>query len=339
MSHPREERRRKRREDRLEKEAERQGRSSDEVRVQLVDGGLDRLDQERVLQADVLLVTVTETETTELVQAAEGETGHKVTRQRGKAGRYRILGDIGKQRVLAIRLREQGSYSPQGSAFTCYAALAETGATTLTGVGTAFAVNTIQQQIGDVLVSTSLVLYEEARIRDGTVETPDRADSPAAPCWLAERLRILGLTRRTVPEEEATPYEYHYDERARVRASSVWVKRLREVQRVQPETVSFHFGTLLAGGAHIESEVFRDELVRRVERVPSDYDPVVGGEMEAAGLAAACEQSGADWLVVKGVSDFATAASRAQIEANRITAARNAARSALHALSLDPSMA
>lgn len=298
-----------RREKRLQEEASRQSRTVDQVRAQLVDQGLDRIERAVALRADVLLVTVTSTETEELERAAMDLTGEKVKRLSGQAGRYRILGEIGGQRVSAIRLREQGSYSPRGSAFTCYGARAETSATSLIGIGTAYGVDKISQQFGDVLVSTSLALYDEAAVREGA--SPDS-------------------------------YEYHYEERARALASAGWIDRFRMLQDdkwAPSNTASFWFGTLLAGSTHIESEAFRNELVERVQRIPSDYDPVVGGEMEAAGLAAVGKSGSVEWIVVKGISDFATPASRAQIEETRVTAARNAARSVLRALTLTPSMA
>jgi nucleoside phosphorylase len=88
-------------------------------------------------------------------------------------------------------------------------------------------------------------------------------------------------------------------------------------------------GVVLSGGARVESARFRDELL---EQLPPLEPAVIGGEMEAAGAVAASSPEEAGWIVVKGISDFADAASRARIEETRETAARNAARVVLRAL-------
>lgn len=58
-------------------------------------------------------------------------------------------------------------------------------------------------------------------------------------------------------------------------------------------------GDLLSGEKLIDDKMYRDELVRA-------YAPVVGGEMEGYGLAAAAHsESISEWIVVKGICDYA----------------------------------
>jgi adenosylhomocysteine nucleosidase len=90
---------------------------------------------------------------------------------------------------------------------------------------------------------------------------------------------------------------------------------------------------MLSGAARIQSQRFRDELVRSL---PADGDPIVGGEMEGVGLLAASLSSDDPiWCVVKGISDFADEGRDAAIEECRPIACRNAAAFVLAALTND----
>lgn len=90
-------------------------------------------------------------------------------------------------------------------------------------------------------------------------------------------------------------------------------------------------GTLLSGGAIVQSASYRDRLVRwHGSQAPSD---IVGGEMEAAGLVAAADDQ--DWLLVKGVCDMGDGESRSNQELLRQwqqDASRNAAITILETL-------
>jgi nucleoside phosphorylase len=233
------------------------------------------------------------TELEELQKAAEARrlTWEPVF---GTVGEYYSLGHLAGDRVLALKLGAIGSSAPEGSAFTCHRALAETGATSVIGVGTAFAVNEDVQSIGDVLVSTALFLYQESTAHDDSV---------------------LGV-RHTWSAE------------ARIAASQRWVERLRAHKRAGG-TPEMHFGVVLTGSTRVESARYRDQLANSV---PRGDDPIVGGEMEASGIAAACRDP-AQWVVVKGISDFGTRQSRKQLKATRVAAARSAANCVLDVLS------
>lgn len=282
----------------------------EELRQQALKHGLEhleRLERARALEVDVLLVTATSTEFAELQKAATAARLSS-TRVRGKASVYLQLGVLNHDRVAAIKLSEIGSFSKAGSAVTCSRAIAETGATSIVVVGTAFGVDDSTltqdsgpvQRIGDVLVSEALHRYDHGDVKDD--------------------LSVLG-------------YRYDYSATATVTASERWVKHLRTAwskwQHTNGTEARAHFGVLLAGGARIESQTFRDHLVARV---PATASAVIGGEMEAEGVAAVCSADGVDWVVVKGISDFATAASRANIKATRGTAAARAAAFTLFAL-------
>ncbi len=63
---------------------------------------------------------------------------------------------------------------------------------------------------------------------------------------------------------------------------------------------TLHIGGLLSGEKLIDSLDYREELKARVGQ-----DDIVGGEMEATGLATALDGHATQWLVVKGICDFA----------------------------------
>jgi hypothetical protein len=122
---------------------------------------------------------------------------------------------------------------------------------------------------------------------------------------------------------------------ARRRASLTWVERFRRIADEfdrTGETERVIVGTLLSGGARIESARFRDALI---SNIPAMDPPIVGGEMEAVGAVSAATSDDIDepgWIVVKGIADFADAPSRAKIEESRNGAARSAARVVLRTL-------
>lgn len=290
-----------RRHTRLRAEAATREKPFHELRSSFIDTGLDLSERERALQVDVLLVCATKTEFEQL-EAAARDRGLAWDPRTGAGGTYHQLGRVGHDRVSVLRLASMGSYTPDGSAFACFRARAETRATSVIGVGMAFGINEAVQGIADVLVSTSVFLYEDCRVRD----------DPATGGFRHEPLK-----------------------EARVDASERWVTRFRALKNKgwTPSSgeCELHFGRVLAGSKLIESAAFRDELVR--ERVPPADDPVVGGEMEAAGIAAACRPPG-EWIIVKGICDYATKESRRHVPKTRVPAARAAADCVLDALAM-----
>ena len=93
---------------------------------------------EGALEADVLLVAAVSSEWNALRDEARAQRYDwvKVRGQSGSSGgprEYRRIGMVGRHRVVATRLPETGSFSPGGSAFTCYEARLETSARQGTG--------------------------------------------------------------------------------------------------------------------------------------------------------------------------------------------------------------
>lgn len=222
------------------------------------------------------------------------------------------LGAIGGETVLAVgcsRLAGRpvmGPHGRLGSAARGVRYLAATGAQGIIQVGMAFGISRGHQQIGDVLISTSLAPYDQRDVKP----------SPNPPGYVNDYT--------TVRTEPARP--------------SLVERCRREAGRTTFE-FGVQFGALLSGSARIHSAAFRDELYRTV---PHGNDPIVGGEMEGVGLLAAAVKADDPvwpvWCVVKGISDFADEQRDEEIVTGRPLAARNAARFVLSGLVNDAAM-
>jgi adenosylhomocysteine nucleosidase len=260
-------------------------------------------------QCTLLLFVATSTEEDALKDAAthRGIPFEKVKdpelRQYGW-GEYHWLGPIGSEIVIAVRpTREKGNAAMGALGRLGVAAKAmrfrlATGAKGIVQLGMAFGIDPQQQSIGDVLVSSCLIPYDNRDIKPA----PD-----GHPGYVAD---------------------YSRANREQARSSLVELFR-RELKR-GGHPFSIHIGAMLSGAARIHCRAFRDELVAGV---PGGEDPIVGGEMEGVGLLAA--STAADdpiWCVVKGLSDFGDEGRDEAIKTSPPTACRNAAEPVLSSL-------
>jgi nucleoside phosphorylase len=221
-----------------------------------------------------------------------------------KLGEYHWLGEVGSETVVAIRPSREGgrlvmgAIGRLGSAAKAIRFQEATGARGIVQLGMAFGIDQRTQRLGDVLVSTSIIPYDNRDVR------------PA-------------------PEGRGG-YVFEYSQANRQPARPALVNLFVREQRRGGHPFGIHVGAILSGAARIHSASFRDELVRSV---PAGEDPIVGGEMEGVGLLAA--STGPDdpiWCVVKGISDFADENRNAAIDESRPRACRNAADLVLSAL-------
>ncbi|WP_324567051.1 NACHT domain-containing protein [Accumulibacter sp.] len=133
-------------------------------------------------------------------------------------------------------------------------------------VGIAFGVNPLKQKIGDVLISENIRAYELGRVNaDGGFTL--RSDKPPASVALYQRFLHLDQCRRA--NESACLY---------------W-----------PEV---RFGTLLSGNKLVDNVDYRQGLQKHEAEA-------IGGEMEAIGIHFAAFRHRVDWLIVKGICDWA----------------------------------
>lgn len=164
-------------------------------------------------------------------------------------------------------------------------------------VGIAFGVNPEKQSIGDILVSQRLLLYELQRV------STDKEGKP-----------IL-ISRGDRPH--ASPWLFD-----RFRSADLYWKRPNERPKV-------HFGLILSGEKLIDNMDFREQL-RALE------PEAIGGEMEGGGLYVACGDSKVDWILVKGICDWADGHKDQNRDENQRLAAHNAASFVLRMLEQAP---
>jgi adenosylhomocysteine nucleosidase len=198
-----------------------------------------------------------------------------------------------------------GSIGLFGTAARAMRLRVATGAQGIVQLGMAFGVDPRHQRPGDVLISTSIIAYDNREIRP------------------ARRSR---LKRIVCGSGYVTDYSQANSEPARPSL----VELFRREQRRGGHAFQVFSGAILSGAARIYSTHFRDELVRGV---PAGDVSVIGGEMEGVGLlAASTAQDDPIWCVVKGISDFADENRDEVIAAHRPIACRNAATFVLSAL-------
>ena len=104
--------------------------------------------------------------------------------------------------------------------------------------------------------------------------------SSVAP-YEAARIDPGGITRRGEP----------------IPAGHVILDRLRDARGIRPHGVNYKVGLLLSGEKLVDDPVFKAQLWK-------DYPTAIGGDMEGAGVAAACHRHGVQWSVVKAICDW-----------------------------------
>jgi nucleoside phosphorylase/tetratricopeptide (TPR) repeat protein len=113
--------------------------------------------------------------------------------------------------------------------------------------------------------------------------------------------------------------------------ASAWlVDRLRNADEDWREPrASVRFGRILSGEKLVDNIDFRGQLRK--------FEPeAIGGEMEGAGLYSACQESKTDWILVKGICDWADGKKAENRDERQKLAAQNAASFVLHALQQAP---
>lgn len=244
--------------------------------------------------SNLLLLFYATTTERQQIDAVSKELGLQFRRREHRSlGRYYRIGPVGDFDVIAVRT-EMGPLNYGGSASKGIFFKIGTPATAIVQVGMAFGVDPKRQQLGDVVVSSSLIPYDRKKVL--AHDDHCRFDYTGARFQPA-RPSMLELFLKAV-EENAWPYR-------------------------------IHVGAVLSGGAAIYCTKFRDELVGAFQPSP---EPIVGGEMEAVGLVSVSPADDPAWIVVKGISDFAEDERAVGWESSRELACRNSASFVLTAL-------
>jgi nucleoside phosphorylase len=141
---------------------------------------------------------------------------------------------------------------------------------------------------------------------------------------VTEQLRLYDLQRRGTQDGQ----EQIILRGDKPHASSRLIKIFKSADLLwQGATV--RFGTVLTGDKLIDNIDHRDQLL-------SIESEAIGGEMEGAGLYVACQDKKVDWILVKGICDWADGNKGQDKESRQLIAAQNAAAFVLHALQFAP---
>lgn len=131
--------------------------------------------------------------------------------------------------------------------------------------GIALGKSSNKQKLGDILVSKSIIFYEQARVNEGG-RFDYRGPKPESSLFLVNRLT-----------QDAT-HNYAFN----------------DVDKVA-NVIS---GPILTGEKLIDDASFKKVLFEQ-------FPDAIGGEMEAAGVYAACNSKNIPWIIVKSICDWA----------------------------------
>jgi nucleoside phosphorylase len=107
--------------------------------------------------------------------------------------------------------------------------------------------------------------------------------------------------------------------------ASPWLINLFKSADISWEKARVRFGTVLTGEKLLDNIDYRNQLL--------SFEPeAIGGEMEGAGLYVACQDKKVDWILVKGICDWADGEKGQDKESRQKTAASNAAAFVVHTL-------
>tara|TARA_R110000850_G_scaffold232127_4_gene356885 strand:- start:3808 stop:4605 length:798 start_codon:yes stop_codon:yes gene_type:complete len=227
---------------------------------------------------DILLFFATTSEKEQLQKAAN-DRGIDFKKTQGERLVYYDLGRIGTIRVMAHKC-EMGPFSPNGSAARAIRASSETQATSIISMGMAFGVDRTLQEGGDVLVSEQLRPYDYKKVICNQQSHASSKDTPS------------GVSEDFSKTPSYLPKSFLLD----------LFKTQNQVFKTG-RNYSVFFGSILSGGAMIHCDRYRDYLQAHLSKSGA---PVIGGEMEGIGIISSTHSiEDPNWIIVKGISDFA----------------------------------
>ena len=211
----------------------------------------------------ILLVTATDLETSNLHEQITPISGQDTILKVFEGDLTYYFGVLGMYKVVHVQCGTMGSIGRASSIKTVTSAVEKLKSKVVIMVGIAFGVDSIKQNIGDVLVSESIIPYNSKRVGKGS--TIERGIECPASKKLISRFKSIKQT---------------------------W-----EYLLVGDKRADLIFTRLLSGEELIDNIHHRNKLI-------ADHTDSKGGEMEGAGIYAACDQE-ADWILIKGICDFA----------------------------------
>lgn len=134
-------------------------------------------------RADILLVTATEIECTEVLELFEKKLKRQYIRYHLRGNTYYYLGALKGAEIILVQ-SGMGTSGPRGSTLTIIDSIDDLQPRAVIMVGVAYGMDEQRQQIGDILVARQLYAYE--LVKEGETRI-DRNDIPAASALLLDR--------------------------------------------------------------------------------------------------------------------------------------------------------
>ncbi len=210
----------------------------------------------------ILIVTATDLETNVTHQKIKPLDGYDKILKVFEGDLTYYFGMLGNYNIAHVQ-SSMGSLSRDSSIMTVSTAIKKLEAKIVVMVGIAFGVDGAKQNIGDVLISESIIPYNSKRVgKNGTVQRGIEAPS-----------------------------------------SKILLNRFKNIKTTWEYVISDGIKAKLIPTRLLSGEELVDNLEHRNKLIEDNPDSK-GGEMEGAGVYAACDGK-ADWIVVKGICDFA----------------------------------
>lgn len=216
---------------------------------------------------DLLIITATPPEKSEVHNNLQPIDGEKGILRIQKGQYTYFLGKFGHYNVIHVGTGNMGALGRTASTATAFTAIEVWKPKAVLMVGIAFGADPDKQRIGDVLVSERVVNYETHRANPDGSNTQRGLEGPASTILL-DRYRSV----------DGWKHNIKYDDKDYV------AKQIS--------------GLLLSGEILLDNKDLKAKLL-------AAYPTAIGGEMEGAGIYAACDNHQVNhWIIVKAVCDF-----------------------------------
>jgi WD40 repeat protein/nucleoside phosphorylase/type II secretory pathway predicted ATPase ExeA len=244
----------------------------------------------------VLLLTVNDIETQAVLQQFAGPS-MRIQQYNGHG--YIDLGEHGAYQVMTVST-SMGSVAQGASLIGTLEAIDDiqsrhaSGLAAVIAVGVAFGIpkeKDNDRKLGDVLVSTAIQDHDHQRVNKADGDIASRGERALASAdWLAKIRNAVSLRTHLQADNQASKDHW-----------------------------KVHTGIVLSGDKLIDNKAYRKALQQR-------FPEAMGGEMEGRGIATAAATRKIDWIVVKGICDWADGDKNAATkDQDQALAARNAA--------------
>lgn len=214
-------------------------------------------------QISFLIVTATDIETREVLNNFSELPSEQGIIEVAIANQTYYVGILGVYKVVLVQSK-MGSTAPNSSLLTTLRAIEVWNPKAILMVGIAFGIDPKKQRIGDVLISSHIIPYENTRINKDDSRIY-RSELPPASTLLINRIKNV---------------------------------RDWDFKITKSRSSKVYLGPLLTGEKLIDNNDFKRTLVK-------NFPNTIGGEMESAGVYSAATEKNLDWLIIKGICDFA----------------------------------